>query len=236
MKTLLYILLFHISADTFAQDPILLDREWFLNELIINGESYPRTPNVDGLAYFLEEAMYTSHATCAGGLNATISYPSTNIFEIYDGTVLVDMGCNPEAKVFMEAHHHFYGAYENPHNNPFDYIIVPNGNHFMLTVTNTKGDKAIYGTQPIFAVGSFRRNTLTVYPNPAKSKLFISATTPQENIALKIINIEGKVLNTQNVVFKKETSMDVSGLSSGIYFVEIKDGSGNTTIKKFIKE
>jgi len=85
MKKLICILLFHISAISFAQDPILLDREWFLNELIINGESYPRTPNVDGLAYFSEESMFTSHSTCSGGLSATISYSAANILKFLTG-------------------------------------------------------------------------------------------------------------------------------------------------------
>jgi len=146
------------------------------------------------------------------------------------------MGCTPEAKTFMEKHHSFYGIYENPHNNPFDYIIVPNGDHFSLTVANVYGDQAIYGTQPILSAGSFHRNAVAVYPNPVKTKLNITTTTLQENLVLKTFTIKGKLLSTQNVVFKKETSIDVSGLSSGIYFLKIEDGNGNTTIKKFIKE
>jgi len=136
-----------------AQDVELLDKEWFLNEMVINGESYLRTQNVDGSAFFYEEEVYTSHPMCQGGFGATTTYYGNDVFEIFEGIILVDFGCNPDAMAFMGKHHSFYGIDDvPPYNNPFDYIIEPNGNDQMLTVTNVNGDQAIYGTQPILTV------------------------------------------------------------------------------------
>lgn len=49
MKTLLYIIVFNLSAITFAQDPQLFENEWYLHKLIINGtEFFP--PGINGEA------------------------------------------------------------------------------------------------------------------------------------------------------------------------------------------
>ncbi|QQX78185.1 T9SS type A sorting domain-containing protein [Aequorivita iocasae] len=51
-----------------------------------------------------------------------------------------------------------------------------------------------------------------------------------------LIHIEGKLLSVQNVTLENQTSIDVSNLTSGIYFLNIEDENGNTTTKKFIKQ
>ncbi|UCA57711.1 T9SS type A sorting domain-containing protein [Aequorivita iocasae] len=48
--------------------------------------------------------------------------------------------------------------------------------------------------------------------------------------------MEGKLLSVQNVTLENQTSIDVSNLTSGIYFLNIEDENGNTTTKKFIKQ
>lgn len=76
----------------------------------------------------------------------------------------------------------------------------------------------------------------SLHPNPAKNELFLTSHNAKENISLKIFNIEGKLLSIQNVEFENRTSIEVSQLKSGIYFLNIQDENGNTTIKKFIKQ
>ncbi len=233
MKTILYILLFNISAVAFAQNPALLDREWFLNEIVINGETYLRTPNVDGSAHFLENDISVGHPMCTGAAGGTITYTGTDIFEIFDTVILLDFGCNPDATTFMNKHYEFYGIDFIPHN-PFEYLIEANGAEQKLTVTNVNGDYVIYGSQPILAVESFNESAVFVYPNPAKDKLHLSTTNPTENLKVKIFNIEGKLLS--NLKLENQTVIDVSNLTSGMYFLNIEDENGNTTIKKFLKE
>lgn len=41
---------------------------------------------------------------------------------------------------------------------------------------------------------------------------------------------------SENVVLEKQVSVDVSNLSMGIYFLNIKDKNGSTAIKKFTIE
>ncbi|NGX83318.1 T9SS type A sorting domain-containing protein [Aequorivita sp. KMM 9714] len=52
----------------------------------------------------------------------------------------------------------------------------------------------------------------------------------------QIYSTEGKLLNTQHINFNKQNLIDLSNLSSGIYFLNIEDEEGNTETKKFFKE
>ncbi len=97
------------------------------------------------------------------------------------------------------------------------------------------GDTAIYGNAAL----SIYDNTLsqfTLFPNPVKNELFLSSKNTTRNLKLKIFNIEGKLLSTQTVAHQDQTSIDVSQLVSGLYFINIEDKNGNTEVKKFIKD
>jgi len=78
--------------------------------------------------------------------------------------------------------------------------------------------------------------TFSIHPNPAKNELFLTSKSNNGNLTLKIFNTTGKLLSTQKLELEYQSSIDVSQLSSGIYFLNIGDENGNTTIKKFIKE
>ena len=77
---------------------------------------------------------------------------------------------------------------------------------------------------------------LNLYPNPAQNELFITAQNTTENLKIKIFNIEGKLLSAQSITLQDQKAIDVSQLLNGIYFLNIEDENGNTTIKKFIKQ
>jgi|GEM_PF-483484 hypothetical protein len=78
-------------------------------------------------------------------------------------------------------------------------------------------------------------NTVTLYPNPVKQGETLYINLPeQENFALKIVNIEGLTVNTQNVRDGK-AYVSTSGLRSGVYFYYAKSAtqtiSGKFTIQ-----
>ena len=77
----------------------------------------------------------------------------------------------------------------------------------------------------------FSQNTITIYPNPVTNTLFINA----ENLeieSLTIYSVSGQEIITQK---SPETlSIDVSGLSKGLYFIELTSNS-RKSFKKFIK-
>lgn len=80
------------------------------------------------------------------------------------------------------------------------------------------------------------QNNIQIYPNPCSNKLYLNFEKQYSLYGIEITDITGRVLlsaNIQNPVFGNE--LDVSSLSSGMYFLRINSGSG-IEVKKFIKE
>jgi hypothetical protein len=71
---------------------------------------------------------------------------------------------------------------------------------------------------------------LEIFPNPADSRLFFK----NEWETARIFDVNGRiVLEKQNT---GETTIDVSGLHSGMYFVEISEKKNTRKTGRFVKK
>ncbi len=227
---LLAILVFHTSS---AQDPQLLENTWYLQNVIIDGQdNFP--PSNDELisvpAIFSQDGFFTSVCNELLGFieyeNDTFSFPQPLEF-----TLIV---CQYQINEDFEGL--YFTFYYSVPGNPYHYTITTDSNdNKTLEVISNTGDQAIYGDH-LLSNQDFYRSQFAIHPNPAKNQLFLTSKNTAENLKVKIFNIEGKLLSTQNLELEKQTSIDVSNLTSGIYFLNIGEENGNTTVKKFIKE
>lgn len=88
-----------------------------------------------------------------------------------------------------------------------------------------------YLYDPSMAVSDLNSISIAeVYPTVAKG---FTNVTLKENAAVQILNVEGKVVKSINLK-TGNTQLDLSGLSSGVYWVSFKGGSGVTTTKKIV--
>lgn len=94
----------------------------------------------------------------------------------------------------------------------------------------------VYSEDCILGISTQDDNAFSIHPNPAKNELFINSTNNKEKLTLKIFSIAGKLLSTQTLEAAAQTAIDVSQLSSGIYFLNIEAENGNTVVKKFAKQ
>lgn len=76
---------------------------------------------------------------------------------------------------------------------------------------------------------SVLESSFSVYPNPVQNTLYITQNESYELEQVNIINVQG-----QNVLSSSNSSIDVSNLAKGVYFVKISTSLGSTT-KKLIK-
>lgn len=120
-------------------------------------------------------------------------------------------------------------------NRIFEYAIDTDDSGFALTLTNQEGYKADYGSVPL-GVSKFKTAGLTIYPNPTNELLVIKASNGTGKFKIQIYSTEGKLLKSQNLHSNGQSSINVSNLSSGIYFLNIEDEEGNTETKKFLIE
>jgi len=80
-------------------------------------------------------------------------------------------------------------------------------------------------------------NQLKVYPNPAIHTINIDLSESQGFTALAIIGADGRIVRTYNPASfsgSQQVSLDVSGLTNGIYFVRVQGPAGQQTTR-FIK-
>jgi len=136
--------------------------------------------------------------------------------------------------------------------------IAGNGN------ANKKNNYQFYDNQPISGINYYRLKqtdhdgaftysspvivnyqllnaipySIKVYPNPSQTKIFISSSGLDAYKAkqLIIIDARGKKIREKIIYEDEEQSYDVSALSPGIYYLELKDLSGKSLGRsKFIR-
>jgi len=75
-----------------------------------------------------------------------------------------------------------------------------------------------------------------IFPNPTSSQLNITLNSPNKTIyQLQIKDLQGKQI-LQKQINAKQTKLDVSNLSKGIYILEGSTNTGESFSRKFVKE
>lgn len=115
--------------------------------------------------------------------------------------------------------------------------LVPNGNGNAVVVwQDSRNDAAdVYAGQIHFSgvgIGEQELGSFSVFPNPAKSVLNFKAEKSIKNIEIR--NVAGQLVINQNLN-KKEGSVSLSSLTSGVYFVTLQAYSGQKTIKIIVE-
>lgn len=91
---------------------------------------------------------------------------------------------------------------------------------------------SIYGEEEVMSTEqSIFENQIGVFPNPTINK--INITSPQNSMVeqINVYDLAGRLVK----VDKYKSTIDITNLSSGSYFVEIKFTNGHKSTKKFLK-
>lgn len=111
--------------------------------------------------------------------------------------------------------------------------------------TNLRGDQIEDFTMPlssdpslvncsVLSIDEFSKDSLSVYPNPTQTELSISTPKNLGNVAITLVDINGRVvLEIRQELFNTIT-LNTSQLQSGIYILNIKGGNFNYN-EKIIK-
>ncbi|WP_314058914.1 T9SS type A sorting domain-containing protein [Empedobacter brevis] len=103
---------------------------------------------------------------------------------------------------------------------------VTGGSAYIYVVNNLTGTTETMGTVEL---GSSK---LAVYPNPATTEVNIKLDGTKV-ADVTVADVTGRVIP---VKFSKDGKVDTSKLSSGVYFLRVKDDKGVTRIQKIIKK
>jgi thiol-disulfide isomerase/thioredoxin len=79
-------------------------------------------------------------------------------------------------------------------------------------------------------------NNFSIFPSPAKDQISLSVNGKKLS-SIRIFNILGNVVMNKNLSDSQQSeNLDISNLTSGIYYAEVKVNNANFIIKKFVKE
>ena len=105
----------------------------------------------------------------------------------------------------------------------FDYTIENINGTNILTITSPEGDSAVFYDYILSTNDLEIEQAFIVYPNPVQNILIINSEIPLDKI--EIYNLQGQLLfDTIN------NQIDVSFLSSGIYYVAVIINQENNII------
>ena len=228
------LLFFSIVSSTIsvAQDPELVDIQWYLDKLVISGEENfpPVNEELLNVPLFFEDNGFGPDFVsnvCDQLYGESLTF-ETGSFSIE--TLIQSLGgCfNIDNKPFQSLYFQFYFA--NSMTNPYSYEITNDGNGGKsMTITNINGDVAYYQNS-VLAIPNKEVYKVALYPIPTSEVVNIESEKTIDKV--QISSVSGSLVASLKNPSK---AINVSYLPSGIYFVEIIAGD-QRSIQKLIKE
>lgn len=241
LKNYFIIFILFSSTSVVVQTQRIDDGSWYLYNLIINSEN-----NFHPLDVYGKPVL--SNFSNLDGLNQGISttfceYVGVNIFyDIFNNSFFTHKisvtlgGCDQYESPPIETNFiNFFQLEETFEMGYFIYEIVEENLDIpkTLTITAPNGDKAIY-TRSLLSTKTFSENVVSMYPNPVKNELTLTAFNKSQTFNVVIHDLTGKQITSQKL--QNTSIINTEKLDSGLYFISFEDAFGNRFQKKFIKQ
>lgn len=231
MKRYTFLIFFLLIATIgHSQMNQLLDFSWLLTNIEFEGENFdtPQNtfPNID--FYEANGLLFASGAGIDNGFEGQIEIDETNSTISFIDFVVTLLICDSPHCWYEDLY--FYDIMStNFETKTFTYEIIHIGDSTTLTLTDVDGNTAHYW-DGVLSSKEFNNSKISISPNPATHYLNLHYLTEQPE-KISIYSISGQLISEQ----KFESSIDVSGLGSGIYFIEITSPQGKN-VQKFVKQ
>lgn len=122
-----------------------------------------------------------------------------------------------------------YFGFVSPYQSGDENIVVDNDTHSVHW--QNCDPSLVIGTPEL----SKEENTITIFPNPANSKVQVSCTDG-DILSVDIIDIQGRVIFSENTNHSNsQVSIHISGLSRGFYNLRINTSKGEITKKLILQ-
>jgi hypothetical protein len=133
---------------------------------------------------------------------------------------------NTQTGILADDRVYEYGYYPN------DTVVYQRGLSYPGITAPRKYQRETYeycGIPAITSTAEIPSLNFSIYPNPTHHVLNVEIPENTEGVSIEIINTIGHIVATTN-----RTSIDVSGLSSGLYFVRVKQ-KDRVGVQRFVK-
>ena len=85
-------------------------------------------------------------------------------------------------------------------------------------------------------INNVNNDLISLFPNPTGNELSITGLTYGHNVVIEVLDVQGRLISTQNTIASNQLSLRVSWLTTGLYLLKITDAQSNqTSVKRFSK-
>lgn len=117
------------------------------------------------------------------------------------------------------------------------YTATQDGN-YAVVVTNSSGcsDTSAVYTIVALGLGEINSTGFSVYPNPGDGNFSVRITSDLPELLLTVCDMQGRIIfreAEQNVRTGTVTTLSLSGLADGIYFLQLQNGN-DTRVEKLV--
>lgn len=230
MKSIVYLLIFHLSAISFAQDPQLFENTWYLHEMFIEDIHFipPTNNEIEYVPLYFDEPNSMETSACYV-MTASLNFIGSGQFALFDGGMTLQ-GCeNPENNDF--GNYYMIDFWEDNFDEIFDYSISVEGSRKTLIIFNASNSVAIY-SNVMLSTEKFNDFQFALYPNPTTGMLNVEGNVHIKKVT--VYDLLGRnVLETESMAQKIQVNLN--HLKAGVYFAEITS-EGKRTVRKIVKK
>src|SRR5262249_37233247 len=105
----------------------------------------------------------------------------------------------------------------------------------VIVTQNACSDTSACYSVTTIGIEEIEAPTMRVWPQPATDKLNVELSATLRNADMRISDLTGRVVMRRNMPSVQRTTVDVSDLVTGVYFLELQAGERRTTVR-FVKE
>ncbi|MDQ8005602.1 MAG: T9SS type A sorting domain-containing protein [Pedobacter sp.] len=107
--------------------------------------------------------------------------------------------------------------------------------YYRLVDVSASGKRNPHTSLTKFVKGLDNSLSVVAYPNPVTTKLFVSVgSANKENVKVSLVDLTGKTLKTKTADSSQPIELDVAGVATGSYILQVIKDSGNVS-KKIVK-
>ena len=219
-----------------AQNPLLFNNSWYLKRVVVaSNDFFSSAINGNPQISFIQDPnseMHLYHPECSDLAWYEIQHIDSDSFASLGFSGGLPGGCMTLPQMeYSQKHHAIY----NVTNSPITYALTNDSGQWSLVKTNVIGDKAYYGDAQLNN-NSFKKNILSIYPNPTHDLIVFTDLNKFEIFEIKLYEMSGKIIPINNELNWINHSLDVSKLSTGIYCISTQFKDGSISNQKFIKK
>lgn len=232
MRKIVFILsLMVFSLHAKAQNPDIFNT-WYLYQLEgdLSGVLWDVEvvqPNVQPYLIIHDDLTFEGVAAC-NSFSGTMSYDSDDYALLNSSYNSTDNECDLQSENEFESNYSYYVSANT------QYITLNTySNYQELRLENSPGFVSVYRNARLSISESEKAEDFIMYPNPVKDKLHLKYTNINTLKTLSIYDFSGRLVSKVESV---SSTIDVSELSQGIYFIELVYKNKKTIKKRFIKK